>query len=361
MNDCSAGFDVCIAALARSDPFMAFANVPTGICSFWAESLGWPEWLAEGTAFAGARKLPSRIRLVDDLRIVGNLIEKVGEDRLVEMIFDWDRFPGDVAVLSAPDLEAALVYLLSNVERANPPIKLHFKKSGRDARLSWAIDPRIKPFGRIYEQVVMAVLFRVVRSFVGLKDDKRDALREVTLGPACSPEIFARLVPCRVVQAPGDPYMMLTGDALAIANPGFNPAMWDEILTRNARGPGEREGRPIPAVEAVEAALAIALRDHGRVLQFAEIARSLDRSERTLARDLAKAGVTYRKLIDRVRMTMAQDLLLGGGLTVTEAASRLGYSDDSSFVRSFRRHFGISPARWCQGERLASSKGDMAA
>jgi AraC-like DNA-binding protein len=361
MNDCSAEFDVCVAALARSDPFMAFAKVPTGICSFWAESLGWPEWLAEGTAFAGACKLPSHISLVEDLRITANLIEKVGEERLVEMIFEWDRFPGDVAVLSAPDLEAALVFLLNNVERANPPIKLHIQKVDRDVRLSWAIDARIEPFGRIYELVVMAILFRVVRSFVGLRHNEREALREIILGAACSPEIIAGLVPCRVVQAPGDPYLMLTGDALAIANPGFNPAMWDEILTRNARVPGKREGHSIPAVEAVETALAIALRDHGRVLQFGEIARSLDRSERTLARDLAKAGMTYRKLIDRVRMSMAQDLLLGGGLSVTEAASRLGYSDDSSFVRSFRRHFGVSPARWCRGERLAPSKGDVAA
>jgi AraC-like DNA-binding protein len=82
------------------------------------------------------------------------------------------------------------------------------------------------------------------------------------------------------------------------------------------------------------------------VLQFAEVARSLNRSERSLARDLAKAGLSYRALVDRVRMSMAQELLLNGGLSVIEVAGRLGYSDDSAFVRSFRRHFGLSPARW---------------
>jgi len=338
-------FDACIAELSRNAPQMAFASVPTGICAFWAESLGWPEWLREGTAFAGATKLPRRIMMVDDLRITANLIENVGEARLVEMIFEWRRFSGDTQVLAAPDLEAALRFLSGNVDRANPPLAIRLEQIGDAARLSVSIDDRIGPFANLYEQVVLAVMFLVVRSFVGLKDNGRGILGKVTIGTLQSSATMAQRVPCQVVQAKETPFMLIPRDALALPNPGFRQQIWDEIRGHHTRAPRPGEGSPL-AVEAVESALASSLGEDRRVLQFPEVAHSLNRSERSLARDLAKAGLSYRALVDRVRMSMAQELLLNGGLSVIEVAGRLGYSDDSAFVRSFRRHFGLSPARW---------------
>ena len=107
-------------------------------------------------------------------------------------------------------------------------------------------------------------------------------------------------------------------------------------------------------------ALPDSLIDHGRVLQFAEVARSLGRSERTLARNLAKAGISYRALVDRVRMELAQ-FLLNGGLSVQEVGDRLGYSDVSAFVRYFRRQIGTSPARWRRSASLYRPAEDAAA
>lgn len=48
--------------------------------------------------------------------------------------------------------------------------------------------------------------------------------------------------------------------------------------------------------------------------------------------------------LTRWRLTIAADLLRGGGLKVTEAAQRIGYSSDAAFSRAFKAHFGYAPS-----------------
>jgi AraC-like DNA-binding protein len=43
------------------------------------------------------------------------------------------------------------------------------------------------------------------------------------------------------------------------------------------------------------------------------------------------------------RLALAREMLRSEGLTVTEAASRVGYSEIASFTRAFTSHFGVSP------------------
>lgn len=355
------GFDACIAELSRKDPFKAFSKVPTGMLSFWAESIGWPDWLLEGTSHAGSKQLPRRIRMVDDLKATANLIERIGEERLVEMIFEWGRFPGDTAVLSAPDLGSALSFFTANVNRTNPPIDLVLHATADPVRLSMAIDPDIAPFSPIYESTLIAVVLAVVRSFIELRKEGRDILGKVTVGVVRSSPVVAGKFPCRIVRSSQEPFIDIPMDALTRTNPGFNPDFWEGIL-RQGQTEGTSTNADMPElVRAVEAAVTASLTEHGRILQFAEVARSLDRSQRTLARNLAESGFSYRSIVDRVRLTMAQDLLLHGRLAVHEVAKRLGYGDDTAFVRSFRRHFGVSPARWRRNELLALSQGNTAA
>ena len=46
----------------------------------------------------------------------------------------------------------------------------------------------------------------------------------------------------------------------------------------------------------------------------------------------------------RWRLTIAADLLRGGGMKVTEAAQRVGYASDAAFSRAFKAHFGYAPS-----------------
>ncbi len=71
-----------------------------------------------------------------------------------------------------------------------------------------------------------------------------------------------------------------------------------------------------------------------------DLAAELHMSTRTLRRQLEAEGTSYRELRNDVGLTLAVELLGVVGLSVTEVARRLGYSDTTAFSHAFRRWTG---------------------
>lgn len=76
------------------------------------------------------------------------------------------------------------------------------------------------------------------------------------------------------------------------------------------------------------------------------IAAALALSTRTLRRKLAEEGTTLADLIQEMRCALAKQYLSEGKLSLGEIAFFLGFSDVSSFHRSFRRCTGLTPAAY---------------
>ena len=73
------------------------------------------------------------------------------------------------------------------------------------------------------------------------------------------------------------------------------------------------------------------------------LARDLGYSRQTLYRRLKAEGITYEQLLDGLRRRLALRFLREG-LSVKEAAYRLGFSDPAAFSRAFKRWTGSSPS-----------------
>lgn len=58
----------------------------------------------------------------------------------------------------------------------------------------------------------------------------------------------------------------------------------------------------------------------------------------------ATVGEPPLHYLARWRLTIAADLLRSGGIKVTEAAQRVGYTSDAAFSRAFKAHFGYAPS-----------------
>lgn len=95
----------------------------------------------------------------------------------------------------------------------------------------------------------------------------------------------------------------------------------------------------------------VLLREPRRMPAQHEVAGSLGMSVRTLRRHLEHEGTSFRKLVDATREHLAEELLVTAGLTVEQVATRVGYSEASSFVHAFQRWKGVSPGRWVQAGR----------
>jgi AraC-like DNA-binding protein len=73
------------------------------------------------------------------------------------------------------------------------------------------------------------------------------------------------------------------------------------------------------------------------------IATRLGLSRQSLFRKLKAEGVTFEKVLDELRHTLALRYLNGEGLSVKETAFQLGFSEPASFSRAFKRWTGTSP------------------
>jgi AraC-like DNA-binding protein len=91
----------------------------------------------------------------------------------------------------------------------------------------------------------------------------------------------------------------------------------------------------------VRAALALELR--GGEPSAERVAAALSMHPKTLTRRLRTEGTTFRRLLDQVRLQLAERYLRQPGLSVEEVAYLLGYSEGSAFHRAFRRWTGRAP------------------
>jgi AraC-like DNA-binding protein len=73
------------------------------------------------------------------------------------------------------------------------------------------------------------------------------------------------------------------------------------------------------------------------------LARDLGCSRQTLYRRLKAEGLTFEALLNRLRRRLAIKFLTEEGVSVKEAAYRLGFADPAAFSRAFKRWTGSAP------------------
>ncbi len=79
------------------------------------------------------------------------------------------------------------------------------------------------------------------------------------------------------------------------------------------------------------------------------IAGELFMSVRNLHRSLEKAGTTFGRILDDTRREIAEPYVQDPSNDLTDIAFRLGYSEQSSFSRAFKRWTGMSPREFRAG------------
>jgi len=81
-------------------------------------------------------------------------------------------------------------------------------------------------------------------------------------------------------------------------------------------------------------------------LTLEKAALALELSPRTLQRELSKYQTTYKKLLDHVRKELAAQYIKDVNIDLIELTFLLGFSDQTSFQRAFKRWFDLSPGQF---------------
>jgi AraC-like DNA-binding protein len=75
-----------------------------------------------------------------------------------------------------------------------------------------------------------------------------------------------------------------------------------------------------------------------------QIAQILNINDRTLQRRLLSENISFKDILDDVRRKLAEMYLANRNISLKEAASLLGFAEQSSFNRAIRRWFDCSPS-----------------
>ena len=88
---------------------------------------------------------------------------------------------------------------------------------------------------------------------------------------------------------------------------------------------------------------------HGGEASRDTIASRLGLSPRTMQRRLDENGISFAELLDEVRAELAKNKLQGSDLSLAEIGFLLGFSEQSSFTRAFKRWIGQTPREYRLG------------
>lgn len=141
---------------------------------------------------------------------------------------------------------------------------------------------------------------------------------------------------------------------LSQPTPHFDTLVWDVPCAKTAAL--EQEVLSVTEVDPLRAFTVAQIDDQNRVPRLKQAAAHLDMSTRTIVRMLGRHGTTFHKLVEDGRKARPIALIGDPSVPLAQVAQALGFSDMSSFGRSFRSWFGDTPGHLRQsgGERPIS-------
>jgi AraC-like DNA-binding protein len=149
-----------------------------------------------------------------------------------------------------------------------------------------------------------------------------------------------RIFDCAVRFSAPRTEMVLLASVMDLPLRTADPAL-AAIMRRHASASLERLPAAAATSTAVRQVLAAGM-ETGDV-GLPRVARSMGVSPRTLQRALAAEGTTLAGILDELRREMAASHVAAGGLSLTEIAFLLGFSEVSAFHRAYRRWTGHAP------------------
>lgn len=244
------------------------------------------------------------------------------------------------ALVSSPTLREAIALGLRYLGLTFVLVDLAFVEGAHEARLELSADHLD---GRVKELAVA----RDAAAIATLQADLApapDALREVRLAVSAPTGAAAGTTLAGVPVAFGAP------SSVAV----LDPAALDRPLPRanaHTRAMCEAQCRDLLERRRRRGGIAGQVRD--RLLSDPAAMPDMDRvaaeryvTARTLRRQLADEGASFRGLVEEVREALAEELLTAAGLTVEETARRLGYAEPAAFIHAFRRWKDTTPGAW---------------
>jgi AraC-like DNA-binding protein len=245
------------------------------------------------------------------------------------------------AILCCPDFRKAMAFAEFYHTLAAPLATIEFTEE--DGVASWVIEPN----------ALAATDPQLYRFITEMQIGIHISLMRDIMGPAFTPDRISLAYP--EAHDPGLPADQI-GCHLSFAN-RTNKIIFRSAWLDQAASLGNKTTYPTVValcddlLSELKSRIGIAgeirallLRDITRPPTLAAIAKLLEVSDRSLRRQLREQGISFRGLLDELRMQIALKYLRTTRLANEDIALALGFSDAANFRRAFRRWTSKSPS-----------------
>lgn len=334
---------------------LANRTVPTATTMYFGNWLEWPDWLRNGTSLSGSGPLPNHVSTADDLVIIANILDHTGETKLLSWILQDIRQPiGPIAALAftnAPTLNDALRSLVRLMNINGPYLSASLEV--QDDQLQFRFKENV-PLGRLAHfmgLMAMVLAYRLVATMTYETMDKVHL--QSTYAEDSNVQPLLQVLGCRAqVGAPMNVLSIPSGWKLK-QNTLADGNLWklanEQIASR------ERMRNAPDTLAEIRARVALFLTDQKRAPRLKQMASEMGTSARTITRILAVHETDFHEIVEQERRARASMLINDPSLSLAEIAVALGFTDMSSFGRSFRHWFGVPPGRFRQQREVQFS------
>jgi AraC-like DNA-binding protein len=291
--------------------------------------------LADATTFVeGGQELGVVRNLIECLGDPPGLGADAGARATIGTLGIWG-----FAVLTSPNLAAALDIAMRFIRLSTVLTRIERRPGRRETAIVFHDDELPIDVRDAVVERDLAVLVPLIRGLLGRLPPARLETRFVGTRADAIEQLLDRQ--WRLARGHPEHALHLTDRVLAMSLPQADP-ITRATCERECEQLLQTRERRTGTAAAVRARLLAHL---GTAVTMQDVAAELHVSVRTLRRHLEEDATSFGALRDEVFRTVATELLQTVGLSVTDVAARLGYSDPTSFTRAFTRWTGMPPSK----------------
>lgn len=247
----------------------------------------------------------------------------------------------DFLATSAPTIGDALAKVSRYFPIINAVVRLPYVVGDRE--VTFGIDAPSRPatITRPYAEYTLAAVFLRTR----IATNQSYPLMRVEFSHPKPADIseHERIFDCPVVFGADACRMTMARDVWDRPRTGTDPALFS-VLETHAKMLLEQVPTPDDIVSRVRQAIGAELRGGDPSLE--SIAKTLAMSPRTLQRRLRDHGILFNDVLDELRFRAAKSYLAQRDVAGTEVAYLLGFAEQSSLNRAFKRWSGQTPTEF---------------
>jgi AraC-like DNA-binding protein len=247
----------------------------------------------------------------------------------------------DFLAANAPTVGMAFVKVADYFPIINSVVRLPYTVGDREVLFGVEAPSRPSMITRPYAEYTMAAIFLRLR----IATNQRFPMVRVEFSHPRPADIseHERIFDCPVRFGANACRMVIARDAWDMKRTGDDPGLFSVLDTYAKMVLAQVPNEP-GIVGRVREAIGAELRGGNPRLE--SVARQLAMSPRTLERRLAEHDVAFSELLDTMRFSTAKSYLANGDVAGTEVAYLLGFAEQSSFNRAFKRWSGQTPTEY---------------